>query len=322
MSETPKKPKNPETARDAAFSRKVDALKADLVSAPVFAFLEKFDSFVKKRTRSLASGETLFEPGEDPNFYVVVSGALKISRVNPSGEKKEIGKAYAGSFLGEGILSGRNLKEVEAVAYVPTSVTCLTKDDFDRLELQSPETLMRLYRHLNDRTSLRLAETGKELALLYEATEKIESYRERGERGFVDAVDLLRDSLGLDYVVVVEQHPAVPDMFVYKYNTKFPSVYPVNQRVGREITPDMPFGPVAEPSGLLGVFEGDSAYALAVRSGQELRGVFILGKRVADYVFRDHEIRIAEHLAPLFASMIEGNHRIADERARAMMAGR
>jgi CRP-like cAMP-binding protein len=229
-------PERTESPREA-LSKGIEGIKAGLAAAPVFAFLEKFDVFAKKKTRVLAEGETLFEPGEDPYFYIVTSGALKIFRINPSGEKKEIGKAYTGSFLGEGALSGRPVKEVEAVAYVQSSVAAFTKEDFDFLESKSPETLMRFYRHLSDLTSLRLADSGKELALLYEMTEKINACKEKGERGTLEAITLLKQSLSLDYIIMVEQHSAVPGLLVYKYNTRFPSIWPINQKVGAELNP-------------------------------------------------------------------------------------
>ena len=127
------------------------------------------------------------------------------------------------------------MKETQAEAYVPSSVVMMTKEDIDYLESLSPETLMRLYKHMNDVTSLRLADTGKELALLYETTEKINSYKERGEKGLLDAIKLLKKSLSLDYVIAIEQHAAVPGLLVYKFNTRFPSIYPINQKVSGEI---------------------------------------------------------------------------------------
>lgn len=302
-------------------SEPLESLKAEILVAPTFAFLEKFDVFTKKKTRFLATGETLFEPGEDPYFYIVASGALKIFRINPTGEKKEVGKAYAGSFLGEGALSGRFTKDVEAVAYISASVVALTKEDFDLLESQSPETLMRFYRHVSDLTSLRLSESNKERALLYETSEKIHSYKEHGERGLLDAISLLKKALSLDYVIAVEQHPAVPGLLVYKYNTKFPSVWPVNQKVGSE------FG--IHDSGLagekkreiLGAGANDLTYLLPLKSAFDLRGFLVLGKKNGSAEFSDYEIRIAEHLAPLFASMVENNQRLAETKAKAMLAG-
>lgn len=297
----------------------LEGLKAGIAVTPVFAFLEKFDEFAKKKKKMLAAGEVLFEPGESPYFYIVSSGALKIFRINPSGEKKEIGKAYAGSFIGEGVLSGRQMKEVQAEAYVPSAVVMLTKDDLDYLESLSPETLLRFYKHLNDTTSLRLGDTGKELALLYETTEKINSYKERGEKGLLDAISLLKKSLSLDYIIAIEQHAAVPGLLVYKFNTRFPSIWPINQKVGTEIAVSEEKEAVVSGE-VLGTSETDSVHMLPLVSAGELRGFLALGKKGADAKFSDYEIRIAENLAPLFASMIENNQRLAENKAKAMMS--
>ncbi len=315
-----RKEQNPEIRNEtpAAETHKgLEGLKAGLAVAPVFAFLEKFDEFAKKKKKALVEGEVLFEPGESPYFYIVSSGALKIFRINPTGEKKEIGKAYAGSFIGEGVLSGRFRKDVLAEACVASSVVTLTKEDFEYLESLSPETLMTFYKHLNDATSLRLADTGKELALLYETTEKINSYKERGERGLLDAINLLKKSLSLDYIVAIEQHAAVPGLLIYKFNTRFPSIWPINQKVGSEISPDDPA--TASAGTILGTSENDRVHLLRLSSGGELRGFLVLGKKGAETKFSDYEIRIAENLAPLFASMIENNQRLAENKARAML---
>lgn len=307
--------RNPETLPDA--KNGLEALKAGLAVAPVMAFLEKFDDFTKKKKKFLAGGDVLFDPGESPNFYIVASGAVKIFRINPTGEKKEVGKAFAGSFIGEGVLTGRFMKEVRAEAEVPTTVVVLTKADLDYLESLSPETLLSFYKHLNEISSRRLADTSKELALLYEATEKINSYKERGEKGFVDAVMLLQKTLSLEYVIAVEQHPALPGLLVYKFNTRFPNVS-INQRVGSELSVEDD-GKVGTAGEILGTAEGDDVRILRLMSGEELRGMLVLGKRGAKTGFTDYENRIAANLAPLFASMIEGNQHAADERARQRM---
>lgn len=307
--------RNPETL--PAPKNDLEALKSGLTVAPVMAFLEKFDDFTKKKKKFLAGGDVLFDPGESPNFYIVASGAVKIFRINPTGDKKEVGKAFAGSCIGEGVLTGRLMKEVRAEAEVPTTVVVLTKADLDYLESLSPETLLGFYKHLNEISSRRLAETGKELALLYEATEKINSYKERGEKGFVDAVMLLKQTLSLEYVIAVEQHPVLPGLLVYKFNTRFPTVA-INQRVGPELSVDDE-GKTDRAGEILGTAEGDEIRILRLMSGEDLRGMLILGKRASKIGFTDYENRIAENLAPLFASMIEGNQRAADERARDRM---
>ena len=54
----------------------------------------------------------------------------------------------------------------------------LTRADIEYLESQDAATLANLYKHINNITSLRLADTSNELALMYEATQKFQEYRE------------------------------------------------------------------------------------------------------------------------------------------------
>lgn len=79
----------------------LSALKQSLAIHPILAFLDGFDSFFKKKKRFLTNNEVLFTPGENPYFYIVSSGTLSILRLTPTGEKKEVGRAYTGSFIGE-----------------------------------------------------------------------------------------------------------------------------------------------------------------------------------------------------------------------------
>ena len=145
--------------------------------------MDRFDNFVQKKKKILTKGEVLFEPGENPYLYVVASGALGIFRINPSEEIKELGKVYTGSFIGEGILSDRHMKEVRSQSITErTIVVELTKEDIEYLESQDPAILAKLYKHINNITSLRLSETGKELALMYESTQKFQEFQQLGQR--------------------------------------------------------------------------------------------------------------------------------------------
>ena len=80
------------------------------------------------------------------------------------------------------MISDRTKKEVEAVSDADhTIVVPLTKEDLEYLESMSPETLARLYKHIMNTTSQRLAAVNKELAVLSELTEKVNDYKEAGE---------------------------------------------------------------------------------------------------------------------------------------------
>ena len=68
-------------------------------SNPIFAYLEKFDTYFRQKKRLLEAGERLFTLGKNEDFYIIISGGLDIFRYTTEGKRSEIGKAYAGSFI-------------------------------------------------------------------------------------------------------------------------------------------------------------------------------------------------------------------------------
>lgn len=291
------------------------ALKQSLVIHPILAFLEGFDNFFKKKKRALVNNEVLFTPGENPYFYIVSSGALSILRITPTGEKKEVGRAYTGGFIGEGVLFDRNQKDVEAVAIGEgASVIVLTKADIVYLESQDPEKILTLYKHIIEVTNGRLLDSGKELASLYEINTKIDELSKLGEQGFKDIVDHISKTIDVDYVLSIEQHPAVPGLFIHKYNSRFPSIWPINQKSTAEIRTDLQAGEMANTGGILGTHENDSLYLLPLKTRESLKGYFILGKKDKGS-FGDTDIRMMNNVSPLLGSMIENNQTLADRKA-------
>jgi len=193
ITHTPETAKAPETTH---LKQSLGALKQSLAIHPILAFLEGFDSFFKKKKRALVNNEVLFTPGENPYFYIVSSGALSILRMTPTGEKKEVGRAYTGSFIGEGVLFDRNQKDVEAVAVGEgASVVTLTKEDIVYLESRSPEKILTLYKYIIEVGNGRLLDSGKELASLYEMNNKIDELSKLGEQGFKDIIDHISKTL-------------------------------------------------------------------------------------------------------------------------------
>lgn len=291
------------------------ALKQSLAIHPILALLEGFDSFFKKKKRALSSNETLFTPGENPYFYIVSSGALSILRLTPTGEKKEVGRAYTGSFIGEGVLFDRNQKDVEAVALGEgVSVVVLNKEDIAYLESQDPEKILPLYKHIIEVTNGRLLDSGKELASLYEMNTKIDELSKLGEQGFKNIIDHITRTLHVDYILSVEQHPLVSTLRVYKYNSRFPSVWPVNQKAGTEFGENEQSGEISSDRDILGTDKNDTLYLLPLRTREVLKGYLILGKKNKG-TFEDTDIRIMNNISPLLASIIENNQTIADKKA-------
>ncbi len=160
----------------------------------------------------------------------------------------------------------------------------------------------------------RLLDSGKELASLYELNTKIDELSKFGEQGFKEIIDHVTKTINVDYIISVEQHPAVPGLFVYKYNSRFPSVWPINQKVGKEIPEDIKTGEIINTGEILGTHENDSLYILPLKTHETLKGYFILGKKNKG-IFQDTDIRMMKNIAPLLGSMIENNQTLADKKA-------
>lgn len=190
----------------------------------------------------------------------------------------------------------------------------LTKEDIVYLESQSPEKILTLYKHIIEISNGRLLDSGKELASLYEMNTKIDELSKFGEQGFKDIINHISKTIHVDYIISVEQHPAVPGLFIHKYNSRFPSVWPINQKMNGEIRGDESAGDLQSTLGILGTHENDNLYLLPLRTRETLKGYFILGKKNKG-TFNDTDIRMMNNIAPLLGSMIENNQTLAERKA-------
>jgi hypothetical protein len=300
----------------------LSTLRQSLSINPILAFLEGFDSFVKKKKRMLLNNEVLFTPGENPYFYIVSSWALSILRMTPTGEKKEVGRAYTGSFIWEGVLFDRNQKDVEAIAIGEwVSVVTLTKADIVYLETQSPEKILTFYKHIIEVSNGRLLESGKELASIYEMNTKIHELSKLGEQGFKDIINHISKTIHVDYIISIEQHPVVSGLLIYKYNSRFPSIWPINQKVAREMSENTLAWEMECTGDILGTRENDNIYILPMKTRENLKGYLVLWKKDKG-TFSDRDIRMMQNIAPLLGSMIENNQTLADKKAMGFRQGK
>ena len=125
----------------------------------------------------------------------------------------------------------------------------------------------------------------------------------------------MKTSLALDSVVMIEEHPFVPGLLVYKYNTKFPSVFPLNQKVEEEIT--FAQGPINES--ILTIRADQDTYCMPMRLGEKIIGYIIIAATTGKKI-EDGDIRLLEHLSPMIASMVVSVQFETDARARALSA--
>jgi CRP-like cAMP-binding protein len=118
------------------------------------------------------------EGGEDNNFYVVLRGEIEISKKTSDGSAKVIAELKPGEILGEGVLSGITIKPASAQAITPVQLISLSKEKFDKLVTEDPETgvdfVLSVLGALNDRIN----RTDIKLLALYEINKLMGIYRD------------------------------------------------------------------------------------------------------------------------------------------------
>lgn len=105
-----------------------------------------------------------------------------------------------------------------------TVLFSLSKEDLETLEQESPTEAIELYKFIIELTNKRLLDSGKELADIYEATHRIVDMSRSEEKGFMDIMQYVKSLLQVDYIIYIENHPAVSGLFYYKYSTSLPNV--------------------------------------------------------------------------------------------------
>lgn len=124
----------------------------------------------------------------------------------------------------------------------------------------------------------------------------------------------------MDYIIFVEQHPVVSNLLIYKYNSRFHSVWPINQKTAGEIPANAPVGEIESTGEILGTSESDRLYLLPLKTREALKGYFLLGKKDRE-TFHDTDIRMMNNIAPLLGSMIENNQTLAEKKALSLKQG-
>ncbi len=236
---------------------------------------------------------------------------LSIYGSTVTGEEKEVGKVYAWSFLWEWILSDRNKKDVKALAQSDdTEVIALTKQDIEALEKNHPEMLAKFYKHVNNITSLRLAESGRELTILYELTEKFEQFRLDTKQGIPRAICHMREVLSFDALAFIEEHPFVNGFQVYKFNSQNPDIYPINEKLEHPLREwDVWFSSGERKDLSL----SHVRYIAALNTiGRTLWYIVVSSEKSIS----DANMRIFKHIIHSLAIMIEQSQNFADQQAR------
>lgn len=277
---------------------------------PIIAYLDKFDEYFKKKKRKLEAGQMLFSPGIDDNFYVIISWVLSIISQTSTWEKKEIWKAKKWSFIWEGIIFWRNQKDVEVICVENAEVIALNLDDLIKFEKDLPKEAIDMYKYIIEISNKRLLESDKELANLYEATNKIIELSKAWEKWFIDIMDYGKKLFSARYIIYVENHQVLSWLLFYKYDTRFKNVGVINKKVEWELTEES--NGIIDSKNIFWAKKEDNILAIPLKIWPTLKWFFLVGKE--KWVITDNEVRIWNNLAPLIAWVIDNNQKQSEKK--------
>lgn len=126
----------------------------------------------------------------------------------------------------------------------------------------------------------------------------------------------IRQVIWSDYIIFVEQHPAIDWFFFYKYSTELKSTRLINKKAGEEIKLNMNWSYNRSMPHIFWTWINDSVYILPLINNGKLKWYFICGKR--KWVITDNEMRVSAHIWPVLGSIIENNQNTAENKALQM----
>lgn len=111
------------------------------------------DAAVRRRTvRCKRKGSTVFAQGAVANsVYCIVSGAVKLSVVSPTGKEAVVALLESADFFGEGCLAGQRFRTSSAVALMPTTLWRIGKVDMERALNTHPKFSQRFLAYMLQR---------------------------------------------------------------------------------------------------------------------------------------------------------------------------
>ena len=113
----------------------------------------------------LAKGDTVFDEGESGEFVCfVVNGELEVLKKSPDGDSSVITKLGKGQTIGEMALVDELPRSATVRTRSPSSLTVLSRKDFEELAVQSPEIAIKILKYLARSLSLSLRKTSNRLS--------------------------------------------------------------------------------------------------------------------------------------------------------------
>ena len=158
---------------------------ADLKKIPILRRLSDSDleklAAVSEETE-FSAGDTIFvEKSDRDSLFIILSGAVRISKETRSGEQKSITSLGAGSFFGEMALFDDFVRSATATAIDEVHALEISKDAFMKFLSSDADGASKLMLEIMRTIAPRIRQTNRELLALYEAGRIIGEHAELGE---------------------------------------------------------------------------------------------------------------------------------------------
>ncbi len=99
--------------------------------------------------RDYKKGETVFQEGDVPGvLYVILKGAVEITRKTPSGHRQVIARKESGHFFGELSFFEKRRHSAQARALEETRLVLLNRFAYDELEKEHPLLVHKMLREI------------------------------------------------------------------------------------------------------------------------------------------------------------------------------
>ena len=111
------------------------------------------------------AGEVIFKEDDDGDFVCfVLDGTLDVLKKNMSGELEIISHVYKGRAIGEMALIDKLKRSATVMASTDTSLTILTRQQFDEIQENLPHICNKILRNIARSLSLSLRRTSNKLS--------------------------------------------------------------------------------------------------------------------------------------------------------------
>lgn len=256
------------------------------------------ENFTKKTYKKW---DVIFSYEDDTNFYIVSSWIIGIFK-NTWDTKKEVARVERWWLLWEWVVYWKIFKDAEAIAEIDSEILSISAEKIKEIENTNPQKIIEFYKQIIIKASnIRLANTWAELATIYKLTDILSSESFVGRQKFIKLLNFIKETIWVDYVTYVENHPYLDEIFYYKLSTL--REFDINEKCENEIFKDLAW--FIKGWTIMLTESSDNLYILPLKTSLKLKWFLIFGNK--NKSFSESLERILKNISLSFCSIIEQN---------------